>query len=318
MRIRHWKLKALIQLGLSTLPGGQVINDRLQTAMGELRSFDANIGRKVEDWAGLMSLLASARSRSVEGAALVEIGSGWYPTLPVCFALAGARTVHTVDIVRHFDPSLCKRMIAALEPHLGRIASVADRPEDRIRVSWAAMRDSFDLPSLLAQAGIVYHAPQDARHMSGIADGTLDLVYSNSVLEHIPPDVLDGILSEARRMLGDGDLTLHGVACNDHYAHFDRRISFVNYLQYADRRWRLYNNDLHYQNRLRARDFLDTAERCGFDVIDHRTAVRPGSREALGSMQIAPEFASYSLEELAITTVDFVARKRQPAAKVPA
>jgi len=116
-------------------------------------------------------------------------------------------------------------------------------------------------------------------------------------------------MNAGRRVLRPGGLALHNVACNDHYAHFDPRISFVNYLQYTESQWRKWNNSLQYQNRLRAPEFLDLATKAGLEVIYKRISVRPGTRDALASLEIAPEFRRFSTEDLAITTVDFIARK---------
>ena len=99
------------------------------------------------------------------------------------------------------------------------------------------------------------------------------------MLEHVTPAALPSIMRESWRVLRDNGLMVHGVACNDHYAHFDPTISFVNYLQFSERRWRWFNNDLNYQNRLRAPDFLRAARESGFEILHEARAVRPRTRE---------------------------------------
>jgi hypothetical protein len=71
----------------------------------------------------------------------------------------------------------------------------------------------------------------------------------------------------------------------------------------------MWNNALQYQNRLRAPEFLDLATDAGLEVIYKKTFVRPGTVEALRRLDVAPQFRNFSDEDLAATTVDFVARK---------
>lgn len=305
--LRHWRIKGMVQKALGGLPGGARANSALQRVFGELRDPRANFDAKFGDWQGLMSLLAAGGQASVADLVLVEVGTGWYPTNPLLFALAGARACHTYDIVRHLDEAMTRRLLAHLERHLERIAALAGRDVDTVRADHARIAAATDLPGLLAAAGIAYHAPGDASR-TRLADGSIDVVFSNSVLEHVDPAVLPALLRESRRLVAGRGLTVHAVACNDHYAHFDRTISFVNYLRYDDRAWARWNNPLNYQNRLRASDFIAAARDAGLEIVHEERAVRPGVREALATMEVAPRFAHYAPDDLAATTVNFVAR----------
>jgi predicted SAM-dependent methyltransferase len=142
-----------------------------------------------------------------------------------------------------------------------------------------------------------------------LESNSIDLVYSNSVLEHVPPEVISGLMKESLRVLKPGGLAMHNVGCNDHYAFFDKKISFINYLQYEEREWRFWNNSLQYRNRLRVPEFVDLATQAGFEVISKKTHVHPGTLEALASLRVAPQFGRFSRDELAATTVDFIGRK---------
>jgi SAM-dependent methyltransferase len=309
---RNWRLKGAIQKGLSALPGGCWVNDQLQRRAGDLRAFEKNIDMKVADWTGIISYLKAAGRAEVGGATILEIGSGWYPTLPLCFSLAGVRCCHTVDINRHLHEGLTFRMCKALGQRLDAITAETGLSMALVRERYQRLSGTSRLENLLSEAGICYHAPADGANLSWLPEQSLDLVYSNSVLEHVPPEVIQALMREARRVLKDDGVMVHAVACNDHYAHFDRGISYVNYLQFPEREWRFWNNRLNYQNRLRAPDFLGMAEDAGFRIIHEARAVRPGVREALSSMRIAPDFARYSSEDLASTSVDFVAMKQAP------
>jgi SAM-dependent methyltransferase len=301
-----WRVKGIVQKVLSRTPGGEWLNDRLQGTLGELRSLEANVATKVRDWISLDDLLRES-GFSLRGAEILEVGTGWHPTLPLCFSLAGVGRCVTFDQTRHLSPALTWRVVASLRRHLPALAEATGRGLAELQEDWRSLGEARDLSELLAKARIDYRSPADAAR-TGLAAGSVDLVYSNSVLEHVPPDGILELLSEARRILRPGGIVAHCVACNDHYAHFDPSISFVNYLKFSDAEWTRWNNEICFQNRLRARDILDLVGKAGFQPVKVRTATRAGSLEALAGFTVAPEFARLSAAELAVTSVDFVAR----------
>jgi SAM-dependent methyltransferase len=302
----HWKTKGWVQKVLSNIPGGTHLNDRLQLLNG-LRNFEANIAGKVSDWKQTCQYLSDVQFR-ISGASIVEVGTGWYPVLPICFSLAGAACIRTYDIQRHINAKLTARALTALGPHLDAIAAYCAAGPAELRAKYQQLLAAPGIDELLRLSGIEYYAPGDAR-TTGLPDDSVDLVYSNSVMEHVPRQAILEILRECRRILKPGGLALHNVGCNDHYAFFDRSISFVNYLRFSESQWGWWNNSLQYQNRLRAPQFLNLAAEAGLKVIYKRTHVRPGSREALAGFRVAPEFQGFSPEDLATTSLDFISQK---------
>lgn len=303
----NWRIKGLVQKSLSLVPGGVRLNTRLQNSLGGMRVFDHNVAVKVSNWVTSMGYLSDVGFR-VRGSRLMEIGTGWHPALPLCFVLAGAGSITTFDIVRHLDEKVTFHLLDSLEKRLPEIASASREPSTTVRARFVEMRQSKTLGELLHKCGIHYLAPADAR-ATGVEGNSFDLVYSNSVLEHVPRVSIAQLMKESFRVLIPGGLAMHNVGCNDHYAFFDKSISFINFLQYGEREWRLWNNSLQYQNRMRAPEFIKLATGAGFEVIQRRTHVRPGTREALANLRIAPEFRRFSEDELVATTSDFIVRK---------
>ena len=307
----HWKTKGIIQKCISLTPSGTKLNTRLQRLCGGMRNFDDNVAAKVSDWALSMEYLADA-DFSVRGKRLLEIGTGWHPALPFCFILSGAGSVATFDIVRLLEEKTVFELLDCLQNHSATIAGSAQEAPETIRARIADLRRSGSLGELFKKSHIDYFAPADGR-ATGIESNSIDLVYSNSVLEHVPKESIRALMEEGFRVLKPGGLAMHNVGCNDHYAFFDKSISFVNFLQYNEQEWRFWNNSLQYQNRLRAPEFLKLAAGAGLQLVKKRTNVRPGTLEALSSLQIAPEFQRFSESDLAATTIDFVSCK--PATK---
>jgi SAM-dependent methyltransferase len=304
----NWRVKGVVQKVLSSVPGGVWVNDRLQTSVGELRNFEKIVDTKVVgDWIVLMNHFRELNIR-IQGLDILEIGSGWFPTLPLCFHLVGVNSCRTFDLVRHLNGEQTFRALSRLEHHLDAIVRASGEPREVIENRYRALRSATNLIDLLKRAGIEYFAPADATR-TGLANNSVDMVYSNSVLEHVPGPVIGALMEESHRILRPGGCSVHSVACNDHYAHFDRSISFINFLKFTESEWRLWNNDLNYQNRLRAPDFLQLAERAGLTVIYQKSKLRPELLEHLQTIRVAPEFSRYTPEELCTLSIDFVAQK---------
>jgi len=291
------------------MPAGQRLNSVLQIRMGGLRDFEANVDTKiVADWLVLADLLRELRV-PIEGSHFLEIGTGWFPTLPCCFAIAGAKGCHTFDVTRHLDWGLTERMLARLEAHLPIIAARLDTNETVVRERWRRMAAATDLGEFLRISRIAYHAPADAA-TANLAAASIDIVFSNSVLEHVPAVSIAGLMRETRRVLRRDGVAIHSVNCGDHYAYFDRKITQIHYLRYGELHWSFWNNALQYQNRLRANDFIEIAERAGLSVVLNRQKPRAELLERIDSMPIAKPFRRYSREQVCTTSVDFVARRQ--------
>ena len=288
-------------------PGGTRLNTRLQSLVGGRRDFGVHVAGKISDWALSMQYLAES-GFEVSGMRLMEIGTGWFPALPICFALAGAESIATFDAVRLLDASMSFRLLDAIEANTAQIAEALGTSTMDICAALAELRQSQSLNDLLGRSRIRYTAPADPQD-TGLASDSIDLVFSNSVLEHVPREAISGLMRESIRVLRPGGLAMHNIGCNDHYAFFDKSISFVNFLRYEEREWKLWNNTIQYQNRMRAPEFVELAMQAGFEVVRVATHVRPGTLEALDRMRIAPEFSRFSREEVAATTLDFVCRK---------
>lgn len=306
----HWRIKGLAQKVLGVMPAGDKLHYRLQLGLGGLQDFRRELAVKVEDWQIMIRHLRNA-GVAMERSHFFEIGTGWYPTFPFALYLAGARRVTTCDLTRHLRMELVHKAITELAGFLDVIAATSGADplavRDRYRHLQAAIQDSQDLTEITG--GVIhYAAPADATH-TALADGEVDVVFSNSVLEHVPPDAITAMYRESMRILAPGGLMFHSVNCGDHYAYVDSKVHQLNYLQYSDRQWKFWDNAFLYQNRMRAHEFVERAAAMGYAIELDTSTARPQRLEQLAAMKVDARFAQVPPEKLCITSVDFIARK---------
>lgn len=302
----NWRVKGLVQQLLSKTPGGLHVNNLLQWHLGGLKQFEANVDSKVrDDWFVIVNHMQEL-SYPIASRVFLEIGTGWFPTLPVCFYLAGASNCLTYDLNRYVHFGRTRRMFVRLESHLEDIAAKLGESYAVIHKRWEELLDANDCDEFLKRAHIEYQAPANAS-MTGLPASSVDVVFSNSVLEHVDRAALLPIMRESRRVLKPGGIAIHSVDCGDHYSYFDRAISPINFLQFEENEWKLWNNDFQYQNRLRPQDFLDCAESAGLEIVLNHQRPRPELLEDFDRFPFAAEFRHYAPEQLCTTSLDFVA-----------
>jgi SAM-dependent methyltransferase len=220
-----WRVKGAIQKALGYVPGGRRIHHELQRHAGGLADFGRECDIKIDDWK-LMMLHLRTCGVSVAGATVVEIGAGKFPTLPMCLYLAGAEHVYALDHERLIERELVEDLADRLMIHVALIAEITGRPEHEITAMQRAMTTALRRGSSLAIATsnvVDYRAPADAT-ATALPAGSIDIVFSNSVLEHMPVRAIEGAFREALRILKPGGVMFHSVNCGDHYAYIDRSI----------------------------------------------------------------------------------------------
>lgn len=305
----HWRIKGLLQKTLGVLPYGEPLHYHLQRSFGGIRNPRREMALKIDDWE-LMAKQLRTVGAEIPGARLLEVGSGWYPALPLACYLGGAARVYTCDLNRLLKPELMRLCIEMLGNELPRIAIACQVPLAEVQTRYRSVLAAADArdPAELSDGVIQYRAPADATD-PGLDDGAVDILFSNSVLEHVPPDAIDRLHRASLRLLRPGGWIYHSVNCGDHYAYADPKVHQLNYLQFSNRRWAFWNSRFLYQNRLRAHQFVDAARAAGFEILIDTSQARPQRLEQLHAMKIAAEFAGIPDEKLCITTVDFIGKK---------
>jgi SAM-dependent methyltransferase len=302
----NWRVKGALDRALGLVPGGRRLQYRLERRIGSLVDLGRECDLQVDDWHAIMARLRGC-GIAIDGARIVELGTGRCPTVPVCMYLAGAARVFTLDRERRLEPELVGALVDRLQIHVALIARDSDRSVEDIAAHQNALSHAVGRGTtlMLATGNVVdYRAPADAT-ATALPEGTIDAVVSRSVLEHETPAALTAAFAEAMRILRPGGIVVHTIDCADHYAASDGRRGPLDYLALSDGEWARWNTVFLYQNRLRAKDFVELAREAGFAI----EVEQPRRRGSLEGIVPSPRFAAYSQDELAITSFELVARK---------
>ncbi len=300
----RWVAKAAVQRGLGVLPQGERLNYVFQRHV--LRSFPVRDAAYRQKFTRATAHLAAYEQHGpgvpVSEATFYEFGAGWDLAIPLSYALLGVGRQVVIDIRPSARLELVNETIAALERLRPELEETAD----------GSLRDLGGPVSSIAELeprfGIRYLAPCDAR-ATGLPAGSIDFASSTDTCEHIPAPDLAEIFAESRRLLRPGGAFSCRIDLQDHYAYFDQSLSRYNFLRYSDRAWRLVNSPLHYQNRLRAPEYLELVRDAGLELVVSNPSLPNAERRAeLETLPLAPRFRKFSPEDVGVTILSFVAR----------
>ena len=293
----HWMIKAAVQGAIARLPNPQRWNRVLQRYV--TRSLDLTDEYFLEKWRQCERHLNIYRELSGDGIGFtaLELGTGWMPITPIGLALGGARRVYSIDMQSLIRKEQVVAVLEAYQRHLRRGTVELPDPRAMDRLGDVLGRaDELAVDELLAALGIETLIA-DAR-TAPLATGSVDLLLSNNTLEHIPGEVIAGILREFRRLASDRAVMCHFIDMADHYTTFDDSITVYNFLRFSDRTWPLFNNELQYQNRLRLPDFRALHQDSGWKIVDEDNLAEPV--EVFRQVKLAEEFQGYDEDDLRV------------------
>ena len=316
----NWLIKSAIHRTISWLPNSQFWNGLFQKWITKSttltpKMFEDKLRECARLLGGFTTFSPGARDFTV-----LEIGTGWFPTIPAGLFLCGAREIWTTDI----DPLLSRERLARMLElyrgvhERGQLAKLLPGliPE---RVSaLLALSGQAGTPAELLEKINIHVLVRDARE-TRLPAGSIDFFFSSGVLEYIPVPVLQGILAEARRLASPRFVTTHRLNLVDQYSYFDSAITPFNFLKFSPAQWHWANSPLIWQNRLRISDFRRLFQEAGFEIL--REENESGSAEDLRKVRLSPEFQGHAEADLLVlhsfVTANVAAAAHRAAASQP-
>jgi hypothetical protein len=304
-----------MQRGIGALPNPHYWNELFQDRV--THSLDLTKERfeaSLRNCRNHMEQLQRCGSTATNGSfSAFELGTGWFPTVPIGLFLCGAREVWTWDIAPLLRRDRLKhtiRRFLELEQGQGLGGHFHALPErlTRLREVMALCEspEGLEPAELLERLGIYYRIGNASR--SGLPPQSVDLIVSDVVFEYLSPEELFEILKEFRRIAAPGAVMSHTISLDDQYAAYDSAITQFNFLRFSDWAWRWLNNPIIPLNRLRISDYRRAFSESGFQVVDETS--QRGDPAELARTPLAARFRGYSIEDLLVIYTWLVAIPR--------
>lgn len=302
-----WIAKAVIQKTISFFPFKHRVNFLFQKYITKgVRLTDALFEDKLTHCCNHLRYYAQY-GNGTKGSSL-EIGTGWYPIVPLGLYLAGFEKIYSIDISDLLSTPALHETIRRYQTYQadGRLQKYlpAIQPERLAKLGELVNKEG-DVKELLKQLGIEA-ITGDARHMP-FADNYFDLINSNNTFEHIYPDILIPILRDFNRVLKADGLMSHQIDMSDHFAHLDKSITVYNFLRYSDSTWALIDNSIQPQNRLRLPTYRSLLSQTGFTILTELN--NPGSTQQLSTVPLDDQYNTNTAAENAVVHSLIIAKK---------
>ena len=162
-----------------------------------LKNFKLELDRKVDDWRIMVGHLQAAVDRRLVAAGdwlrlVSDVSDGAVPRgrrqdRPRLTSTATWKSELTLAAAARLGSHL-ETIATASSRRVGRAANAAPR-------GWSEIAPGFNIGA--ASGGIIDYRPPTDAQQTGLPVGSVDCVFSNSVLEHVPPLVIEGIFREA-------------------------------------------------------------------------------------------------------------------------
>ena len=202
--MERWILKTAVQHVISWLPWSHRWNELLQKYVTKgLLLRPADFESKVECCRQHWEHYQTFSRKPKEAPIVLELGTGWFPIVPVGLYLCGAESVTTYDLVPLVRSAALRQTLEffCAYDQDGRLQTSLPRVRpDRMRAVRQLLSSASGAPvaSLLARLNI-RTVVGDARKTS-LPANAVDLVCSTVVFEHISRDILAGLFAEFRRV----------------------------------------------------------------------------------------------------------------------
>lgn len=296
-----WTMKAAAQRVVALMPFSHAVNELMQTHL----SRSLHLSRKMFESrlaacnTHIAHLRQAADDQALQNRDVVEIGTGWFPVVPIALWLSGVRSVHTLDIGRHVNAQRLEQTIRGFveAEQRGELAALLPdlRPERLAQLKIVAAQGDFRDPvAILRDWGIQYRV--ETLQAAGLPDQSIDLILSYSVLQYFPRRDLDSMLREFRRIVREPGIISHWIDLADEYAYFDTSITAYNFLRFSDNAWKLISSSLLPLSRLRLPDYRAALVQAGFRTLVEE--VENGDAADLARVPLAPRFKAVPAHDL--------------------
>jgi hypothetical protein len=228
-----------------------------------------------------------------------ELGTGWFPIVPLGFWLCGASEIHTLDLSPLIRQENLNKTLSffkkwAGEGRLDKFLPQLQKDRLNLLLGW----DTFESEKF----GLHFHNGDATKLLGSLPPANLSV--SNNVLEHVHESFVGPITSSMFSALQPGGVMSHFIDMSDHFAHADKSITIYNFLKFSDSSWKWINNSVQPMNRLRIYDYHEKFAEAGLLIREEIS--RTPDMEVFRSVALNEKFKEKPPEETAVSHSRFV------------
>jgi SAM-dependent methyltransferase len=301
---------ALGEKTLGSLPFGK----DFYGAVGRVANRDRR--GKTQSFTSSLRLARKGKDLIPAGGTVLDIGTGWFHHDAFLLHLAGDYRIYLFDIEDKARLTYIANYLENLLRHSELVAAELGIDETEAQSKIQRLLSLKSREEIYEACGFVPCVTRDVMEPF-LAEGSIDFMVSNCVLNHIPPRLLAMELHTLRQMLKPDGRMYHLLGHDDHWTFHDPSANRFNYYRYSDRYYRMFfETKLEYQNRLVKQEWLRIFDRVELEVEDYYPVITDTSRKEIEELpKINERFARYPLEELAIIHSYVLLRKREVPAR---
>lgn len=250
----------VVAAALRALSAHSVLRNTYRWVGNRKRSFPVWIPKPRWIWEQVVNEGVDSR-----GHTLLELGTGWVHGGSLYSALLIDATIIAFDVWDNRSLYCTKNEISRVERAIHAAEDHSESDKKRASERAAAALQAKTFPELYDALNITYIV--DDSGIPRMSSGSVDMIYSQDVLEHVNRDSFTSSIQAWKRILKPSGRFLALVGLDDHLAHYDSSKSMKEYLYHSDLLWKyLLCNRLQYINRLTATEIIDLFQRNGFEI----------------------------------------------------
>jgi hypothetical protein len=280
-----WWAKIAAKIVLSrVMPSYQVRQKLGLFRHGAMDRDPLNHIRQLERVVGYHRTFGSGPARAV-----VELGPGDSVGMALAAKAMGMNTAYLIDVgdFASRDMDVYARLYACFKDN-------GYEPPPEVDLS---SRDA-----MLKSLGSTY-LTYGTRALADVPSTTIDVLFSNAVLEHVARSEFQQLMNETFRVMRPGAIAHHQIDLMDHLG------GALNNLRFSERAWEgsLMSNSGFYTNRLRFSEILDIVKKAGFNFAV--TQITSWPNVPTPKQALANPFSTLPDDELKIATFGLLLRK---------
>lgn len=260
-----WHIKYALAAILGIFPYRHFIHHKVQLVLGGLKLNEKEmLSRAVE-----LYTLAFKNKQSLKDNTILEIGTGWFPFMPIVAYLYGAKKIITVDINPWLKDETVRETLKCIlvnsEYLRNSIASDYNEFDSKISKLRTIYEQNYGFSKTFEELNINYIHSYDVCNLILDEAEKIDLVISSNVLEHIDQVKLHEIHEHLFDISKSNAIAIHRFNPGDHYSHLSG--SSVSFLTISEILWRIYRQGgIAYHNRLRTHEHADVIKQAKWNI----------------------------------------------------